>query len=129
MNKSRAVVSYKLASAWFWRISLIGILQWYDKKQYNETLKKLAGLFQKNFEIYEDYKVGGDSKLTERIIAAGPRLEWWSDGAAEAEWCAEGSSLCLLRWENIMEDDGNDDESRVVFKVGWAPLGNIFFTA
>lgn len=50
-------------------------MQWSDKKLYNETLKKLAGLFQKNFEVYADYKVGGDSKLTERILAAGPRLE------------------------------------------------------
>lgn len=49
-------------------------VQWSDKKQYNETLKKLGGLFQKNFEVYADYKVGGDSKLTERILAAGPRL-------------------------------------------------------
>jgi len=48
---------------------------WWDKKLYSETLKKLAGLFQKNFEIYADYQVGGDSKLTERILAAGPRLE------------------------------------------------------
>jgi phosphoenolpyruvate carboxykinase (ATP) len=50
-------------------------VQWSDKKQYSETLRKLAGLFQKNFEIYADYKVGGDSKLTEEILAAGPRLE------------------------------------------------------
>lgn len=48
------------------------ILQWPDKQYYSETLKKLAGLFQKNFEIYTDYKVGGDAKLTEQILAAGP---------------------------------------------------------
>ncbi|KAG0590263.1 hypothetical protein M758_1G083900 [Ceratodon purpureus] len=48
---------------------------WSDKKQYNDTLKKLGGLFQKNFEVYADYKVGGDSNLTEKILAAGPRLE------------------------------------------------------
>ena len=50
-------------------------MQWLDKKQYNDTLKKLAGLFQKNFEVYADYKVGGDSNLTQKILAAGPRLE------------------------------------------------------
>jgi phosphoenolpyruvate carboxykinase (ATP) len=48
------------------------ILQWPDKQYYSETLKKLAGLFQKNFEVYTDYKVGGDAKLTEQILAAGP---------------------------------------------------------
>jgi phosphoenolpyruvate carboxykinase (ATP) len=37
-------------------------------------LKKLAGLFQKNFEVYADYKVGNDSKLTREILAAGPQL-------------------------------------------------------
>ncbi|CAM6022679.1 unnamed protein product [Sphagnum balticum] len=47
---------------------------WSDKKLYNETLKKLAGLFQKNFEVYADYKVGNDSKLTREILAAGPQL-------------------------------------------------------
>jgi hypothetical protein len=52
-----------------------GCLQWSDKKLYSGTLRKLAGLFQKNFEIYADYKVGGDSKVTEQILAAGPRLE------------------------------------------------------
>lgn len=52
-----------------------GDVQWSDRKLYNETLKKLAGLFQKNFEVYADYQVGGDSKLTERILAAGPRVE------------------------------------------------------
>jgi phosphoenolpyruvate carboxykinase (ATP) len=51
-------------------------VQWSDKKQYNETLKKLAGLFQKNFEVYADYKVGGDSKLTQEILSAGPTLEF-----------------------------------------------------
>jgi phosphoenolpyruvate carboxykinase (ATP) len=49
---------------------------WSDKKQYNDTLKKLAGLFQKNFEVYADYKVGGDSKLTQEILSAGPTLEF-----------------------------------------------------
>ncbi|CAM6017154.1 unnamed protein product [Sphagnum balticum] len=47
---------------------------WADKKLYNETLKKLAGLFQKNFEVYTDYKAGNHLKLTEEILAAGPQL-------------------------------------------------------
>jgi phosphoenolpyruvate carboxykinase (ATP) len=48
---------------------------WSDKTQYDATLKKLAGLFQKNFEIYADYQVGGNSQLTQQILAAGPVLQ------------------------------------------------------
>ncbi|XP_024392604.1 phosphoenolpyruvate carboxykinase (ATP) 1 [Physcomitrium patens] len=48
---------------------------WSDKKLYNKTLKKLAGLFQKNFEVYADYKVGGDNNLTQKILEAGPVLQ------------------------------------------------------
>lgn len=50
-------------------------VQWSDKKLYNKTLKKLAGLFQKNFEVYADYKVGGDNNLTQKILEAGPVLQ------------------------------------------------------
>eukprot|EP00246_Nothoceros_aenigmaticus_P002378 TRINITY_DN13247_c0_g1_i1.p1 TRINITY_DN13247_c0_g1~~TRINITY_DN13247_c0_g1_i1.p1 ORF type:complete len:655 (+),score=106.13 TRINITY_DN13247_c0_g1_i1:605-2569(+) len=46
---------------------------WSDKNVYNETLTKLAGLFKKNFLNFTDYKVGGDSKLTEEILASGPQ--------------------------------------------------------
>ncbi|PKU76273.1 phosphoenolpyruvate carboxykinase (ATP)-like [Dendrobium catenatum] len=45
---------------------------WDDKEAYRETLKKLAGLFKKNFEVFANYSVGGESKLTEEILAAGP---------------------------------------------------------
>jgi phosphoenolpyruvate carboxykinase (ATP) len=48
---------------------------WSDKKLYNKTLEKLAGLFQKNFEVYADYKVGGDNNLTQKILEAGPVLQ------------------------------------------------------
>ena len=47
---------------------------WEDKNAYNETLMKLAGLFKKNFEVFADYKIGKDSKLTEEILAAGPNF-------------------------------------------------------
>ncbi|CAK9196830.1 unnamed protein product, partial [Sphagnum jensenii] len=47
---------------------------WANKNLYNETLKKLAGLFQKNFKLYADYTVGNDLKLMEEILAAGPQL-------------------------------------------------------
>jgi phosphoenolpyruvate carboxykinase (ATP) len=39
---------------------------WTDKAAYDETAKKLAGMFQKNFE---QFKAGA----TDEIIAAGPR--------------------------------------------------------
>jgi hypothetical protein len=55
-------------------IPFLCVVQWTDKKLYNETLKKLAGLFQKNFEVYTDYKAGNHLKLTEEILAAGPQL-------------------------------------------------------
>ncbi|XP_077215669.1 phosphoenolpyruvate carboxykinase (ATP) 1-like [Tasmannia lanceolata] len=45
---------------------------WADKKAYKETLQKLAGLFNKNFDGFVNYKIGKDSKLTEEILAAGP---------------------------------------------------------
>ncbi|RYQ81559.1 hypothetical protein Ahy_Scaffold1g107451 isoform A [Arachis hypogaea] len=45
---------------------------WSDKKAYNETLLKLAGLFKKNFETFTNHKIGKDNKLTEEILAAGP---------------------------------------------------------
>lgn len=48
--------------------------QWTDKASYKETLLKLAGLFRKNFEVFANYKIGKDSKLTEEILAAGPNF-------------------------------------------------------
>ncbi|KAK9134181.1 hypothetical protein Syun_013511 [Stephania yunnanensis] len=45
---------------------------WSDKKAYQETLLKLAGLFKNNFEVFQNYKIGKDSKLTDEIVAAGP---------------------------------------------------------
>ncbi|KAG6548770.1 hypothetical protein Mapa_009531 [Marchantia paleacea] len=48
---------------------------WKDKDAYNASLKKLAGLFQKNFKNFSDYEVGGDSNLTQEIVSAGPILE------------------------------------------------------
>ncbi|KAL3675643.1 hypothetical protein R1sor_025591 [Riccia sorocarpa] len=47
---------------------------WKDKDAYNGTLKKLAGLFQKNFCNFADYEVGGDSKLMQEILNAGPLI-------------------------------------------------------
>lgn len=49
-------------------------LQWSDKKAYQETLLKLAGLFKNNFETFTNYKIGKDNKLTEDILAAGPNF-------------------------------------------------------
>uniref|UniRef100_A0A0C9QQT3 phosphoenolpyruvate carboxykinase (ATP) n=1 Tax=Wollemia nobilis TaxID=56998 RepID=A0A0C9QQT3_9CONI len=46
---------------------------WSDKKAYEETLQKLAGLFRKNFKKFEGYKIGDNTKLTEDILAAGPQ--------------------------------------------------------
>lgn len=48
--------------------------QWADKQAYKETLLKLAGLFKRNFEIFTNYKIGKDNKLTEEILAAGPNF-------------------------------------------------------
>ncbi|KAL0343417.1 UNVERIFIED_CONTAM: Phosphoenolpyruvate carboxykinase (ATP), partial [Sesamum angustifolium] len=45
---------------------------WSDKKAYNETLLKLAGLFTNNFEGFVAHKIGKDDKLTDEILAAGP---------------------------------------------------------
>lgn len=47
-------------------------MQWVDKKAYKETLLKLGGLFKNNFEVFTNYKIGKDNKLTEEILAAGP---------------------------------------------------------
>lgn len=47
-------------------------LQWSDKKAYKDALLKLAGLFRTNFEVFANYKIGKDNKLTEEILAAGP---------------------------------------------------------
>ncbi|GAY38850.1 hypothetical protein CUMW_039860 [Citrus unshiu] len=47
---------------------------WADKQAYKETLLKLAGLFKRNFEIFTNYKIGKDNKLTEEILAAGPNF-------------------------------------------------------
>ncbi|XP_068655037.1 phosphoenolpyruvate carboxykinase (ATP) 1-like [Aristolochia californica] len=47
---------------------------WGDKKEYKDTLLKLAGLFRKNFEVFANYKIGTDGKLTEEILAAGPNF-------------------------------------------------------
>ena len=49
-------------------------LQWSDKQAYQETLLKLAGLFRKNFDVFADYKIGKDNKLTDEILAAGPNF-------------------------------------------------------
>ncbi|XP_072073335.1 elongation factor G-1, mitochondrial isoform X1 [Arachis hypogaea] len=45
---------------------------WPDKKANNETLLKLAGLFQRNLETFTNHKIGKDNKHTEEILAAGP---------------------------------------------------------
>ncbi|XP_074585287.1 phosphoenolpyruvate carboxykinase (ATP) 1-like [Curcuma longa] len=47
---------------------------WAEKEHYKETLLKLAGLFRKNFEVFANYKIGQDGKLTEEILAAGPNF-------------------------------------------------------
>ncbi|GAY38847.1 hypothetical protein CUMW_039860 [Citrus unshiu] len=51
-----------------------GLFSWADKQAYKETLLKLAGLFKRNFEIFTNYKIGKDNKLTEEILAAGPNF-------------------------------------------------------
>ncbi|CAA7393972.1 unnamed protein product [Spirodela intermedia] len=45
---------------------------WANRDAYKETLLKLGGLFRKNFEVFADYQIGEDNKLTEEILAAGP---------------------------------------------------------
>ncbi|GFP89584.1 phosphoenolpyruvate carboxykinase [atp] [Phtheirospermum japonicum] len=47
---------------------------WSDKKAHKDTLLKLGGLFKKNFEVFTNYKIGADNKLTEQILAAGPNF-------------------------------------------------------
>lgn len=51
---------------------LVFVPQWADRDAYKETLLKLGGLFRKNFEVFADYQIGEDNKLTEEILAAGP---------------------------------------------------------
>lgn len=46
---------------------------WSDETAYQETLQKLAGLFQSNFKKFTGYKIGNSSKLAEEILAAGPQ--------------------------------------------------------
>jgi phosphoenolpyruvate carboxykinase (ATP) len=48
---------------------------WADKEQFKQTLRKLGGLFISNFEKFATYSVGGDSTLTQEILAAGPLLD------------------------------------------------------
>lgn len=45
---------------------------WDDKEAYKETLLKLATSFKKNFDVFAGHSVGGESKLAEEILAAGP---------------------------------------------------------
>ncbi|KAK6116187.1 hypothetical protein DH2020_008456 [Rehmannia glutinosa] len=47
---------------------------WSDKNAHKDTLLKLGGLFKKNFEVFLNYKIGADNKLTEEILAAGPNF-------------------------------------------------------
>jgi phosphoenolpyruvate carboxykinase (ATP) len=47
-------------------------LQWHDKKAYQDTLLKLAGLFKNNFDGFMNYKIGNDQKLGEEIFSPGP---------------------------------------------------------
>uniref|UniRef100_A0A0R0IT98 phosphoenolpyruvate carboxykinase (ATP) n=2 Tax=Glycine max TaxID=3847 RepID=A0A0R0IT98_SOYBN len=42
---------------------------WSDKQAYKDTLLKLAGLFNKNFETFT---IGENNQVTEEILAAGP---------------------------------------------------------
>ncbi|RWW05323.1 hypothetical protein BHE74_00014588 [Ensete ventricosum] len=48
------------------------LVHWGDQEGYKETLLKLGSLFKKNFEVFANYKIGQDGKLTEEILAAGP---------------------------------------------------------
>ncbi|GAU14311.1 hypothetical protein TSUD_308710 [Trifolium subterraneum] len=45
---------------------------WHDKKAYQNTLLKLAGLSKNNFDGFLNYKIGNDQKLGEEIVSAGP---------------------------------------------------------
>ncbi|GBG59163.1 hypothetical protein CBR_g32179 [Chara braunii] len=47
---------------------------WADKELFDTTLRRVGGLFKGNFKKFEDYTVGGDSKLTQQILSAGPQL-------------------------------------------------------
>ncbi|XP_073009088.1 phosphoenolpyruvate carboxykinase (ATP) 1-like isoform X1 [Typha latifolia] len=55
-------------------VLMLLLVQWADKAAYQETLLKLAGLFKNNFEVFANYKIGKDSKLTDEILAAGPNF-------------------------------------------------------
>ncbi|XLT46772.1 hypothetical protein HN873_039376, partial [Arachis hypogaea] len=55
-----------------YKLLILLTLLWPDKKAYNETLLKLAGLFQRNLETFTNHKIGKDNKLTEEILAARP---------------------------------------------------------
>lgn len=48
--------------------------QWQDKSEYYKTLEELGRLFEKNFEKFTNYKVGGSDKLALDILTAGPQL-------------------------------------------------------
>ncbi|CAJ1973961.1 unnamed protein product [Sphenostylis stenocarpa] len=48
------------------------ILDPVNTKAYQDTLLKLASLFKKNFDGFTAYKIGGDQKLTEEVVSAGP---------------------------------------------------------
>lgn len=47
-------------------------VKWPDKDAHKETLLKLAGLFRDNFEVFTNYQIGKDNKLTQEIVSAGP---------------------------------------------------------
>lgn len=48
-------------------------VQWADKAAYQKTLEKLGGLFQRNFETYTVFQMGGKTvHIPEAILAAGP---------------------------------------------------------
>ncbi|GBG84500.1 hypothetical protein CBR_g38782 [Chara braunii] len=50
--------------------------QWKDKDAYHATLKKLGQLFSNNFEKFEVYEAGGETRrIDDRILKAGPQLK------------------------------------------------------
>ncbi|KAL7101589.1 hypothetical protein ACP275_08G063400 [Erythranthe tilingii] len=70
-----AIHSGSLLNADYKKTEVFGLeipTEWPDKKAYNETLVKLAGLFKNNFEGFVSHKIGKDDKLTDEILAAGP---------------------------------------------------------
>ena len=51
------------------------ILQWTDKAKYKDTLEKLGALFQKNFETFVEFEMGGQKmRIPEEVLKAGPVL-------------------------------------------------------